>query len=337
MKRKNKITILGDGGWGTALAIVAARNGNRVVLWSAFRDYAEYLQKKRENKKFLPGIKIPKPLVITSDLEEAVKWGDLLVFAIPTQYLRNVLYRVKNQSLNGKTLVSVAKGIEGKTGLRPSEIIYAMLGRQISLTVLSGPSHAEEVVRKVPTIVVAASSEDSAARRVQEAFGNPCFRIYLQNDMIGAELGGALKNVIAIAAGVCDGLKFGANTKAGLISRGLVEMVRLGVRLGANPNTFFGLSGMGDLITTCFSPYGRNLRVGRELGEGKSIEKILSKTEMIAEGVPTAKSVYELAQKLKLELPVMREVYRLLYEKKNPRRAVADLLNRPAANEMKAG
>jgi glycerol-3-phosphate dehydrogenase (NAD(P)+) len=196
----------------------------------------------------------------------------------------------------------------------------------VRVVVLSGPSHAEEVARNIPTLVVAASPQEKDAEMIKNAFMDKFFRIYVQTDIVGVELGGALKNVIAIAAGVCDGLKFGDNTKSGLISRGLLEMTRLGIRYHANPNTFFGLSGVGDLVTTCFSQHGRNLRVGRELGEGKKIEDILKGMEMVAEGVDTAESVYELCKKTKVELPIMREVYEILFRGKDARKAVADLL-----------
>jgi glycerol-3-phosphate dehydrogenase (NAD(P)+) len=335
MKDKFKVTVLGDGGWGTALAIVAARIGNDVTLWSAFPEYAEVLKKKRENLKFLPGVLLPNSIVVTSDLEQAINFGDIVVLAIPTQFLRNVLYKIKDQKLKRKIFVSVSKGIEKKTCLRPSEIFHSILGEDTPLVTISGPSHAEEVARRMPTLVVAASKNKRHAQKVQEALTDTHFRIYAQTDVVGVEIGGALKNVIAIAAGVCDGLKFGDNTKSGLITRGLLEIMRLGVRLGANPNTFFGLSGMGDLITTCFSDHGRNLRVGRELGAGRKIKAILKDMEMVAEGVDTASSVHELAKKLNIDLPVMGEVYNLLFKDKSARKAVNDLLCRDAKEEWK--
>lgn len=335
MKEKTKITVLGDGGWGTALAVVGARKKNQVTLWSAFPDYAKVLNSKRENVKFLPGVPLSKEINITSNLEEALKFGDVIVLAIPTQFLRNILYKVKDHKFSKKIFVSVAKGLETKTCLRPSQIIYSALGDDVPLVVISGPSHAEEVARGLPTLVVAASDNPKHAAKVQDAFTDTFFRIYSQTDIIGVELGGALKNVIAIAAGVCDGLKFGDNTKSGLVSRGVLEMMRLGIRLGANPNTFFGLSGLGDLVTTCFSKHGRNLRVGRELGEGKKIKDILKSMEMVAEGVDTAQSVNQLCKKLDVDLPLMNEVYQLLFEGKDSRKAVQDLLNRSAKEEWK--
>lgn len=335
MKEKFKIAVLGDGGWGTALAVVGARNKNAVMLWSAFPEYAEILKKKRENVKFLPGVKLAKEIEITSDLEKAIAFADIIVLAIPTQFLRNILYKVKDYPLKKKIFVSVSKGLETKTCLRPSQIIYSILGESLALVPISGPSHAEEVARCMPTLVVAASSQKRYAQKVQDAFMDTHFRIYAQTDIVGVELGGALKNVIAIAAGVCDGLQFGDNTKSGLITRGLLEMMRLGIRMGANPNTFFGLAGMGDLVTTCFSKHGRNLRVGRELGEGKKIETILKGMEMVAEGVDTAKSVHQLSKKMNLKLPIMNEVYELLFEGKDAKKAVSDLLARDAKEEWK--
>ena len=335
MNKKFKISVLGDGGWGTALAVVGARKQNEVLLWSAFPEYAETLRQKRENVKFLPGVCLPESLKITADLKEALDFAEIVVLAIPTQYLRAVLHKVKEYHGGSKLFVSVAKGLEKKTCLRPSQIIYSLLGQETPLVVISGPSHAEEVARNMPTLVVADGKHIGDAEKVQAAFADTYFRIYSQNDIPGVELGGALKNVIAIAAGVCDGLQFGDNSKAGLITRGLLEMVRLGIRMGANPNTFYGLSGVGDLMTTCFSKHGRNLKVGRELGGGRKIAEILKGMEMVAEGVDTAMSVFQLCQELKVELPLMHEVYRLCFEDKDPRQAVQDLLGRDAREELK--
>ncbi len=333
--KQYRVTVLGDGGWGTALAIVSSRKKNETLLWSAFPDYAKILSEKRENVKFLPGVPLPSNLQITSDLKRALEVSEIIVLAIPTQFLRNILYKVKEMGFGDKIFISVSKGIEKKTLLRPSEIVKAVLGDSVRLVVLSGPSHAEEVARNIPTLVVAASNNTKDAQAVQEAFIDTYFRVYVQSDMLGVELGGALKNVIAIAAGICDGLKFGDNTKAGLISRGLLEMTRLGNKLGANPSTFFGLSGLGDLVTTSFSQHGRNLRVGRELGEGKKIKDILAGMEMVAEGVDSADSVNELCKRHQVELPIISEVYNVLFNDKSARQAVLDLLNRDAHEEWK--
>ncbi len=336
MAKHIRVTVLGDGGWGTALALVNLRRGNEMLMWSAFADYAKVLRKERENVKFLPGVELPGTFEVTADLKEAVAFGDVLVLAIPSQYLRNVLFKIREFDLKGKVLVSTAKGIEKKTCMRPSEIIRSVLGQKHPIVVLSGPSHAEEVARKIPTLTVAASDHLKHAQFVQEYFRDPQFRVYVQKDMIGAEFGGALKNVIAIGAGVCDGLGFGDNTKSGLITRGLYEMVRLGARFGANPNTFFGLSGIGDLITTCFSKHGRNLHVGRELGKGRKIRSILGEMAMVAEGVDTSLSVHQLCEREGLQLPIMTEVYKMLFEDKDPEGVVSTLLARTPHEEWKA-
>jgi glycerol-3-phosphate dehydrogenase (NAD(P)+) len=335
-EKKHRVSILGDGGFGTALAMVQARKKNDVMLWSAFPEYARILRETRQNPKFLPGVHLPEnEISITSSLEEAVAFGDFLVFAIPSQYLRNILYKIKDFGVPRQLLVSVAKGIEKKTLLRPSQVIQSVFGGSRPIVVLSGPSHAAEVARNLPTLMVAAADNEKYAAMVQETFSDPHFRIYIQNDIIGVELGGALKNVLAIAVGICDGMKLGDNAKAGLISRALVEMTRFGIHLGANPNTFFGLSGLGDLVTTCFSPYGRNLKVGRELGEGKKVADIIKSMEMVAEGVDSALSVHELSQKYNVSGPIMNEVYQILYHDKSVRQAVTDLLGRHAHQELK--
>ncbi|OGX06178.1 MAG: glycerol-3-phosphate dehydrogenase [Omnitrophica bacterium RIFCSPLOWO2_12_FULL_50_11] len=334
MSKKFKVTVLGDGGWGTALALVNERRGNDVLLWSAFSDYAEVLDKKRENVKFLPNIKIPDSMAITADLKRAVSFAEFIVVAIPSQYLRNIMFKLKEFNLSGKIIVSVAKGLEAKTLARPSEIIHSVLGG-VNLVVLSGPSHAEEVARNIPTLVVVGSDKPALSEQVQEAFRDLRFRIYVQNDVVGIELCGALKNVIAIGAGLCDGLGLGSNTKAALLSRGLLEMTQLGVRMGANPNTFFGLAGLGDLVTTCISEFGRNLRVGRELGQGRKLKDILSSMEMVAEGVETTRSAYQLVEKYGVTGAIIRETYLLLFEDKDPRQCLEDLLSREAHEEMK--
>lgn len=336
MAEKLRVTILGDGGWGTALALVNLRRGNEVLMWSNFPDYVKVLQKERENVKFLPGVKLPQNFNISSNLKEAVEFGDVLVLAVPSQFLRNILFKLKELPYQGKTLVSTAKGIEKKTCFRPSEIIRSVLGKNLPIVVLSGPSHAEEVARRIPTLTVAASDQLKHAQSIQENFRDPQFRIYVQKDLIGVEFGGALKNVIAIAAGVCDGLKFGDNTKSGLLTRGLYEIVRVGVKFGANPNTFFGLSGIGDLITTCFSKHGRNLFVGRELGKGRRLKDILKEMDMIAEGVDTSLSVHQLCQRADLQLPIMTEVYQMLFEEKSPGDVVSSLLSRTPYEEWTA-
>ena len=324
-----KICILGDGGWGTALSLLLHSKGFSVTLWSAFPDYAESLNKSRQNNKFLPGHKIPDNISITSDLKEAVGDSSAVIIAIPSQFLRSVVKNFKGLNLFSKIklVISAAKGIENKTFKRPSQIIEEELGLS-EIVVLSGPTIAREVVERLPASAVVASEKEEHAKGAQELLMTERFRIYTSTDIIGVELGGALKNIIAIAAGISDGLGLGANAKAALFTRGLVEMKRLGVVLGAKEETFNGLSGMGDLVTTCISPYSRNRRVGEEIAKGKGLADILKETEMVAEGIDTTRSVYELSQKLDIDTPITREVYRVLFEGKNGLSAVNDLMTR---------
>ena len=330
---KERIAILGDGGWGTALALVLSRKGMRPILWGAFPQYIKELKVTRENRKFLPGVTLPESIVLSSELEGAVNESDIIVIAIPTLFLRNVLEKLKKCSLDGKIVVSCAKGIENNTLLTPSQIIHTYL-KDAHLTVLSGPSHAEEVARNIPTCVVITSEDKSIAEYVQSIFMEARFRVYTSSDVLGVELGGALKNIIAIAAGICDGLQFGSNTKAALLSRGLQEIIRLGTALGAEVETFFGLSGMGDLVTTCISPYGRNRAVGERIARGEKLEDILHSMEMIAEGVYTTRSAYDLAKRYNIEMPITLEVYRVLYENKDPLQSISDLMLRASKGEM---
>lgn len=333
MAKKNRIAVLGDGGWGTALSLLLDRKGCEAVLWSAFPDYAEVLKEKRENVKFLKGIPLPGSVAITADLDEAVTTSEMVIVAVPTQFLRNIIKQIRPESVKGKAVVSVAKGIEKKTLLCPSQIISGEIPSE-KLAVLSGPSHAEEVARRLPCCVVVASKSGETAQQVQRILMDVSFRIYTSEDVIGVELGGAVKNVVAIAAGICDGLGFGSNAKAALLSRGLSEITRLGIALGARQSTFFGLSGLGDLVTTCISEYGRNRRVGELLGQGKRLEEILAGMEMVAEGIETARSVLELAAKQKIEMPIAKEVHRVLFEGKDPRQAVEELMLREPKMEM---
>lgn len=333
MTEKIKISVLGDGGWGTALALLLNGKGHDVTLWGAFPEYTKVLREKRENVKFLKGFSLPASLDLSSDLDFSIAKAEIIVFAIPSQFLRNVIYKIKTEVLRDKILVSVAKGIERKTLLRPSQIIVQQ-ARTAAIAVLSGPSHAEEVAQNVPTCVVAASTSREVARRVQSTFMDTRFRVYTSDDVTGVELGGALKNIIAIAAGICDGLRFGSNAKAALLARGLFEITRLGIHMGANPNTFFGLSGMGDLVTTCISEYGRNRRVGELIGQGKKLSEILAGMEMVAEGVETTRSAVELAQKYQVEMPITTEIHKVLFEDKDPVQAVDSLMKRDAKMEI---
>lgn len=326
-----KFAILGDGAWGTAIALLLAGRGHRVALWSAREENGRLLQEKRENIHLLPGVSIPPEIDLTLDAAAAGADADYLIAAIPTVYLRTTLTRIA-AVLPLCPVISLVKGLEIDTFLRPSEILEQVLGARPS-AVLSGPSHAEEVSRRLPTTVVAASSDWDLARRIQDAFNSDRFRVYTNQDVVGVELAGALKNVIGIAAGISDGLGFGDNSKSALLTRGLVEIARFGVALGAEHQTFFGLAGLGDLITTCVSRHGRNRRVGERLARGESLEHILTASRMVAEGVYTARSVHEKATRMGIDMPITGEVYRMLYEAKAPAAAVRDLMLREPRSE----
>ncbi len=328
-----KIIVIGNGGWGTTLAILLYKKGYHVTLWGSNPSYADYLREKRENIKFLKGIPIPSGMHITSGIFSDLMDTQLIVSATPTPYLRSVLSRFKDIYINGIPIVSVTKGIENETLMRPSEIIANVLGNQ-PISLLLGPSHGEEVACELPTTIVASSKDIHLAKQIQEIFTTERFRVYTNPDMIGVELGAAMKNVIAIASGICDGLKFGDNSKAALITRGLAEISRLGVIMGAQRSTFSGLTGLGDLITTCISPYGRNRWVGEQIGKGKKLQEILEKMEQIAEGVWTTKSVMALSHKFNVEMPITKEIYDVLFTNKNPLEAVSSLMMRTPRSEV---
>jgi len=331
--KKANIVVLGDGGWGTTLAILLSKNGHKVTLWGAFQDYVWELNKKRINTKFLPGIKIPKEIKITHDLKNSINGKDIVVFAIPSQHLREVLKKIKKTGYSRKTIyVSVIKGIETTSLKRMSEVIKEELG-SIRLAVLSGPTIAHEVAKGLPSTAVIASYDSNLRKQLQEIFSSDSFRIYTNIDVIGVELGGSLKNVIAIACGISDGLKFGTNTKAALLARGLVEISRLGNAMRAKQDTFRGISGLGDLVTTCVSPFSRNRSVGVKIGEGKTLTQVKSHMQMVAEGIPTAKSAYLLSLKYKVDMPITKEIYSVLYKHKSPKKAVSDLMRREKKEE----
>jgi glycerol-3-phosphate dehydrogenase (NAD(P)+) len=332
--QQERVTVIGDGGWGTALALLLVGKGHAVRLWGAFPDYVEAMRRGRENVKFLPGLPLPAALELTGDLGEATADADVLVAAVPTQFLRGVLRRLAPCYPRGVPVVSVAKGIENRTLLRASQVVADVLGR-VPVAALSGPSHAEEVARGLPTTVAVAHRNAELARRIQSLFLTERFRVYTNTDIVGVELGGAVKNVIAIAAGICDGLGLGDNAKAALLTRGLAEMRRLGTALGARRETFAGLAGMGDLITTCMSPYGRNRSVGIQIGQGKTLQQVLAGMEQVAEGVRTTKSVKALARRHGVEMPITEECHRVLFRGKGPQRAVSDLMRRAARGEAR--
>jgi glycerol-3-phosphate dehydrogenase (NAD(P)+) len=330
-----KIAVLGAGGWGTTLAILLHYNGHDVTLWEYKKNYSKILDKTRRNERYLPGIKIPKEIKILNDLDESAEKKNMIVLAVPSQHLRGVIKNISYSAIKNSILVSVAKGIENGTTMTMSEMLKDVFPslNESQVGVISGPSHAEEVSRKIPTAVVAASSEIETSKSIQVAFITAYFRIYSSTDIIGVELGGAFKNVIAIGAGIVDGVKFGDNTKAAIMTRGIAEISRLGEVMGAHPDTFAGLSGMGDLIVTCMSRHSRNRYVGEQVGSGKKLKQVLKSMDMIAEGVETSRSVTQLSKKHNVETPIADEVYKILFEDKDPVKATTDLMTRDMKRE----
>ncbi len=325
-----RISVLGAGGWGTTLAVLLHFNGHDVYLWEHDKSYYKQLEKYRENKIYLPNVKIPDELILTNDLDEAISDKNLIVLAVPAQYLRSVVKKIPYSKIRNSIFVSVAKGIENKSLMTMSQMIKAEIPSlsDSQISVLSGPSHAEEVSKRIPTAVVSASKDFQTSKSVQSAFMTPYFRVYSSTDIIGVELGGAIKNVIAIGAGIIDGANFGDNTKAAIMTRGTAEIARLGKAMGARSETFAGLSGMGDLIVTCMSKHSRNRFVGEEIGKGKTLKQILNAMNMVAEGVDSCKSVKQLAEKYKVSTPIVNEVYEVLFEEKDPVKATTDLMTR---------
>jgi len=326
------ISIIGDGGWGTALAIILHSNGHRVTLWGPDQNYLDEIKSTGENKKFLPGVKLPTELAWTADEKKAVAGADGIVLAVPSRFYSPTLERFAPLVSNSIHVVSVSKGFDPKTHQRLSALA-SDTWKHPSVAALSGPSHAEEVARGVPSAVTVASTDANEALFWQDMFNTKTFRVYTSDDIIGVESGGALKNVIALAAGICDGLGYGDNTKAALMTRGLAEISRLGLKLGANPATFSGLSGIGDLMVTCMSKLSRNRGVGERIGKGESLDSILGSMQQVAEGVWTAKAAKLMISELNVDLPITAEVHAVLYEGKNPREAVQSLMTRPPKPE----
>ena len=330
---ETKISIIGAGSWGTTLAVILSKKRVNVQLHSVFKEHNLKMQRVRENKLFLKGVKFPSHLQVTSSLLEALE-NEIVIIAIPVKFISVILKKIKKHRslLKNKIFVSVSKGIEAKSLKRVSQLIEKEL-KVSNIAVLSGPNIAQEVLRGIPSTSILACESKRIGEKLQVLFNTPTFRIYLHKDVVGVELGGALKNIIALACGISDGLGFGTNTKAALATRGLVEITRLGEKLGANPSTFWGVSGLGDLVTTCFSPHSRNRLVGEEIGKGKKLSTIIKKMKMVAEGVETVKSVFNLSKKLNIDMPITRQVYAVLYQGKSPKKAVADLMTRPLKHE----
>ena len=330
-----RISILGAGSWGTTLAVLLSGNKHDVTLWAHRDQHAREIAAARENRRLLPGIAIPPDIVVTSDLGAAVTGAGIIVAAIPSQFLRATAVAIRETDFRDTVFVNVAKGIENTTLMTVSEVLGDALPHlpAENIVTLSGPSFAEEVSRQVPTAVVAASTGREAALLVQSNFITPWFRIYTSEDIRGVELAGSMKNVIAIGAGIADGAGFGDNTKAAILTRATAEIARLGEKTGAQPKTFAGLSGIGDLIATCLSKHSRNRHVGEEIGKGRKLPAILNEMVMVAEGVATTRSVYDLGRKHRVELPISNEVYRVIFEGKDPHRATAELMTRDAKEE----
>ena len=322
-----KISVLGAGSWGTALSLLLHNNGHSVRLWSALKDEVEMLRTKREHESKLPGVHLPEDIEITWDLESCLKDPDVAVLAVPSPFTRSTSAQMAPYVKKGQIIVNVAKGVEENTLMTLSEIISQEIP-QADVCVLSGPSHAEEVGRGIPTTCVVSASERSMAEYLQGIFMSPVFRVYTTPDILGVELGGALKNVIALAAGAADGLGYGDNTKAALITRGIAEIARLGTKMGARIETFYGLSGIGDLIVTCASVHSRNRKAGYLIGKGYTMNEAMDEVKMVVEGVYSAKAAKSLAEKFQVEMPIIEEVNKVLFADKKAADAVMDLMIR---------
>ena len=327
------IAVLGGGAMGTACAILLSEHADQnVTLWAREPECVAEITNSRENRSFLPGIHVPESVKVTSSLSEAVADAEYLVAAIPTKFLRRSLEFFRPELPADCPVVSVVKGVEVGTFLRPSEIILDVLGER-GVVSLSGPSHAEEIAKHLPASVVVAGTNLELAHDVQVLFNTDRFRVYANSDLVGVELGAALKNVVAIAAGICDGLGYGDNAKAALMTRGIVEITRFGIDFGANPETFYGMAGVGDLITTCLSRHSRNRAVGERLGKGEKLAEILGSMQAVAEGVNTAESIYALAEQRGIDMPITNEVYEVLFRDKSPEEATEALMSRPLRDE----
>lgn len=326
------ITVIGAGSWGTTLACLLSDKGYDVTLWAFEKDLVDEINQTRINSIYLPDVTVPDNLKVTNNIEEALKKARYVVNAVPAQYTRLVFKEAAACLNNEAVIISVSKGIERGTLLTVSSILKEMTNHPV--TVLSGPSFAKEVIKKLPTAVTLATVDNNTGIVLQEIFNTQYFRVYTHDDIIGAEMGGALKNVMAIAAGIAESLGLGNNARASLITRGLIEMTRLAVTLGARERTFSGLSGIGDLVLTCTSPLSRNYTVGMKLGQGLKLKEILGLTKSVAEGVATAESAYALSQKYSIEMPIIEQVYKILYEDKDPSLAVKDLMERSLKSEF---
>ncbi len=333
---KMRVTIIGGGAWGTALSRVAAEEGHQVRVWVYETEVARAINEQHENPVYLPGVKLDEGIRASSDMEESLQGAELVVVVVPSHFVRKVMSEAALHVPEGAYLASATKGIEDDTLLTMSGVLAEVLPPAVSrnLVVISGPSFAKEVAKKVPTAVVAAAHDLRVAEKVQHSLAAAYLRIYSQTDVIGVELGGTVKNPIAIAAGICDGMELGLNARSALITRGLAEMARLGMRMGANPMTFAGLAGLGDLVLTCTGHLSRNYTVGVKIGQGQSLDEILAEMKSVAEGVRNAATVYKLAKKMDVDMPIIEQIHRVLYENKPPKAAVRDLMTRELKSEL---
>ena len=322
-----RIGILGAGSWGTALAILLHDNGHDVTVWSIHEEEVETLNTTRRHERKLPGVEIPEGIVFTTDMKETMSDKDVCVLAVPSPFIRSTCQKMKQYVRAGQIIVNVAKGIDENTLYTLTDIIEEELP-YADACVLSGPSHAEEVSRRLPTTCVVSSRTRKTAEYLRSVFVSPVFRVYISPDMLGIELGGALKNVIALAAGTADGLGYGDNTKAALITRGIAEIARLGIKMGGKPETFYGLTGIGDLIVTCASIHSRNRKAGYLMGQGYTMEEAMKEVQMVVEGVYSAKAALELSRKYQVEMPIVEQVNKVLFENKNAEEAVKELMLR---------
>jgi glycerol-3-phosphate dehydrogenase (NAD(P)+) len=330
-----RVAVLGAGSWGTALAVSVAHTGHNVTLWSRDEAFASLLERERRNRRYLPNTTFPNSIRVTSSLSDAVEDASIWVFATPTQAMRSVANQVAACSAHAHVAVSVAKGIENRTLKTTTEILSEVLTDlpDEAVGVLYGPSHAEEVAIGVPTAVVASAREEKTARMIQRVFFSPTLRVYVNLDLAGVEIAGSVKNVMAIAAGISDGVGYGDNTKAAIVTRGIAEITRLGIAIGAQESTFAGLAGIGDLVVTCMSKHSRNRFLGEEIGRGRTLSDIESHMSMVAEGVRTTESVMALAERHGVEMPITEAVHKILFEGKQPEEAVYDLMTRSAKYE----
>ena len=331
-----RTAVIGSGSWGTALAVLLGKKGYPVRLWARREELALAIERDRENAQYLPGIQLPDTVIATSHIAEAISEAEAIVLAIPSGGVREVLALLDGKLASDVLLIHAGKGLESETGLRGSEVIKDVLGDRAGqdCVALSGPNLAVELANDIPTATVVASASQDGGKQAQALFSSPSLRVYRNSDIAGVELGGAIKNVLAIGAGISDGLGYGDNTKATLVTRGLVEMTRLGVALGADSKTFTGLSGFGDLMATCASRLSRNLRLGLMLGQGNSLQDSLASLGQVAEGMPTCEAAYNLSRRLNVSVPITEQIHAVLFEGKSPKKAVLDLMTRDFKDEL---